>query len=75
MFKLLTCVGHFGHGSKAQFDSRIARCYIHDIYRNIALVGNIFITIKPNFLKKKNPIKKVRGDFKQPSLNSTKACI
>ena len=50
MFKLLTCVGHFGHGSKAQFDSRIAKCYIHDIYR---FVGNIFITIKPNFLKKK----------------------
>ena len=60
MFKLLTCVGHFGHGSKAQFDSRIARCYIHDIYRNIALVGNIFTTIKPNFLKKKKkyPINK-----------------
>ena len=45
MFKLLTCVGHFGHD---RFDSRIARCYIHDIYRNIALVGIIFITIKPN---------------------------
>ena len=32
---------------------------IHDIYRNIALVGNIFITIKPNFLiKKKKSLRK-----------------
>ena len=85
MFKLLTCIGHFGHGSKAQFDSRIARCYIHDIYRNIAFVENIFITIKPNFLQKNIPWtnkfdkkkKKKNGErgFKQPSLTPTKACI